>query len=164
MRALVLGRFQPLHLGHVRMIEYAASQCEYLTIGIGSCNKTPDIENPFTAEEREEMLKESLTLTIPYELKRIPDFGDNNRWIRWIRENIRFDAFLTNSQKEREIFTDAGLKVLPIPFFRREEYSSTEVRKRIIEGGDWRSLIPDGTMKVFEEADGINRITNLKKP
>jgi nicotinamide-nucleotide adenylyltransferase len=163
MRAIVVGRFQPLHFGHVSMIEYAASQCEYLTIGIGSCNRDGSIENPFTAEEREEMLKESLTLAIPYELKRIPDFGDNNRWIAWIRENIRFDALLTNSQREREIFTDAGLKVLPIPFFRRDEYSATEVRKRIIDAGDWRSLIPAGTIKVFEEVDGINRIKTLDK-
>jgi len=161
MRSLVLGRFQPLHLGHVKMVEYAADKSTFITVGVGSCNCSETADNPFTASEREWMLRESLDLKIPYELKRIPDFGDNGRWISWIMENIGFDVFMTNSSAERRIFEDADLKVESIPFFNREVYWATEVRRRILEDEDWASLLPQGTVRVLGAIDGIYRIKRL---
>jgi nicotinamide-nucleotide adenylyltransferase len=161
MRSLVIGRFQPLHLGHMRMISYVADRSNFLTIGLGSCNSPPTSENPFSAEERERMIKESLKIPISYDLKRIPDFGENRAWVRWIVENVRFDSFWTNSQVERKIFEDARMKVEEIPFFDRETYSATEVRKRILEDGDWATLLPEGTVKVLGEIDGIYRVKEL---
>lgn len=161
MRALVVGRFQPLHIGHVRMLEYAASKATYLIIGVGSCNSAKTPENPFTAEEREEMLKQSLELKRPYELKRIPDFGDDVKWSGWIRENLSYDAYMTNSVRERAIMEAAGVNVLPIPFFERDLYSATEVRRRMLADGDWMSLLPEGTVKVMGTVDGIYRVKKL---
>ena len=163
MRSLVVGRFQPPHIGHIRMLEYAASKSKYLIIGLGSCNKSGTLDNPFTAEEREEMLKESLNIKTPYEIKRIPDFGDNDKWIEWIKENIGFDVLFTNSENEKEIFTKAGFKVNPLPLVDRETYSATEVRERILGGGDWSSLLPTGTIKVLGRVDGRHRIRQLSK-
>jgi nicotinamide-nucleotide adenylyltransferase len=161
MRSLVIGRFQPLHLGHIRMIEAAAERSTFLVIGIGSCNSASTLENPFTAEEREEMVKASLDLGIPYEMKRIPDFQDNGKWIGWIRENISFDALLTNSPNEKGIFGGVGVKVEDLPFFDRELYSATEVRRRMLEDGDWATLLPQGTIKVLSTIDGIFRVKKL---
>jgi nicotinamide-nucleotide adenylyltransferase len=161
MRSLVIGRFQPLHLGHIRMIEYVAEKSSFLMIGLGSCNSPPSSENPFTAEEREGMIKESLKLPISYDIKRIPDFGDNRAWIKWVQENINFDVFWTNSPNEEKIFQEAGRKVQEIPFFDREPYSATEVRERILKDGDWATLLPQGTVKALGAIDGIYRIKNL---
>jgi len=158
---LVVGRFQPLHLGHVGMIEYAASQSNYLIIGLGSCNKCDLLENPFSAQEREQMIKESIDVPIPYEIRRIPDFGDPPKWIAWIRENISFDVFVTNSLNERRIFEEAGFKVMDSPFFDRDEYTASQVRKRIIEDGDWAALLPTGAVKVMSQIDGKGRIKRL---
>jgi len=162
MRSLVVGRFQPLHIGHLKMLEYAASKSKYLVIGLGSCNKSGTWDNPFTAEEREEMIKESLEVETPYDIKRIPDFDDDGRWIQWIRENLGFDVFMTNSIHERRIFEGAGVKVLDIPFFNRNIYSATEVRKRILEDRDWAALLPVGTVKVLTRINGRDRIKKLK--
>jgi len=162
MRSLVVGRFQPLHLGHLKMLEYAASKSKYLVIGLGSCNKCDTWENPFTAEEREEMIKESLKVQVPYEIKRVPDFDDDGVWLKWIRDNVGFDILMTNSLPERRIFEEAGLKVLDIPFFDRSNYSATNVRERMLAGGDWASLLPVGTTKVLTRIDGTSRIRQLK--
>jgi nicotinamide-nucleotide adenylyltransferase len=162
MRSLVIGRFQPLHLGHLKMLEYSASKSTYLVLGLGSCNESGTWENPFTAEERGEMIKQSLVTETPYEIKRIPDFEDDAKWIQWIMENLSFDVFMTNALPERRIFEEAGLKVLDVPFFERKLYSATEVRNRILEGQDWRGLLPDGTLKVLDEIGGEERIRKLK--
>jgi len=109
------------------------------------------------------MIKESLELPVPYELKRIPDFDDSLKWISWIRENIHFDVFASNSAVEKKIFEDAGFKATDIPFYDREKYSSTQIRERIISGGDWQSLLPAGTIRVMSEIGGVDRIRELAK-
>lgn len=162
MRSLVLGRFQPLHIGHVKMVEYAADKSKYLVIGLGSCNKSGTWENPFSAQEREEMLKQSLELDKPFEIKRIPDFEDDNMWVQWIIENLNFDVFMTNSLRERRIFEEEGLKVLDIPFFERDLYSATNVREMIMVDGDWASLLPVGTVKVLTKIGGRSMIKEMK--
>src|SRR3989344_3683432 len=53
---LVIGRFQPLHLGHKYLIEKALEVCDKLIIGIGSANKN-DGKNPYPADMRVEFLK-----------------------------------------------------------------------------------------------------------
>ncbi len=152
-----------MHLGHLKMMEYVASRSKYLVVGIGSCNRQGTQDNPFSAQEREQMIKESLELPVPYELKRIPDFDDSLKWISWIRENIHFDVFASNSAVEKKIFEDAGFKATDIPFYDREKYSSTQIRERIISGGDWQSLLPAGTIRVMSEIGGVDRIRELAK-
>jgi nicotinamide-nucleotide adenylyltransferase len=119
-------------------------------------------ENPFTAEERESMIKKSLNIKIPYSFKRIPDFDDDEKWVKWIASKIGFDVVMTNSENERKIFSKAGFNVVEIPFFDRDTYSATEVRRRILAGEDFMHLLPKGTLEVIEEIDGINRIKKTK--
>lgn len=143
------------------MIEYVAGQCTYLSIGLGSCNKRGTGENPFSAEEREAMIKASLDIAVPYDIKRIPDFGDYDKWIAWIGENIGFDVFYTNSQRENKIFTKAGFEVKPIPFFNRTTYCATNIREAIISGDSLNELLPDGTLSVLEDIDGFERLKEV---
>ncbi|MDO5650466.1 MAG: adenylyltransferase/cytidyltransferase family protein, partial [Gallicola sp.] len=52
-----IGRFQPLHDGHVKIIERAHELSDNVMIGIGSTNQSRSTKNPFTFEERSEMIK-----------------------------------------------------------------------------------------------------------
>lgn len=60
MNGLLIGRFQPFHMGHLSAVKFALSQVEKLWIGIGSSNKSHEKRNPFTADERKEMILSSL--------------------------------------------------------------------------------------------------------
>ncbi|MGZ7066844.1 MAG: nicotinamide-nucleotide adenylyltransferase, partial [Methanobacterium sp.] len=44
-----------------------------------------------------------------------------------------------------------------------EIYSGTEVRRRMLAGGDWESLVPESVVDVIKEIDGISRIKDLSK-
>ena len=55
-RGLFIGRFQPFHLGHLSDIKNAFKEVDELAIGIGSSNEKHTKENPFTVEERTEMI------------------------------------------------------------------------------------------------------------
>jgi len=52
MNGLLIGRFQPFHLGHLEALKFASSKVDNLWLGLGSSNKSIEKSNPFSAEER----------------------------------------------------------------------------------------------------------------
>lgn len=51
-----IGRFQPLHAGHEFVVREALRQTQNLIILVGSANRSRDVRNPFTYEERVQMI------------------------------------------------------------------------------------------------------------
>ncbi|MEB3860169.1 MAG: adenylyltransferase/cytidyltransferase family protein, partial [Desulfurococcales archaeon] len=56
-RLLVPGRFQPLHRGHLKTIDYALGLSEKVIVVIGSAQESFTLANPLTAGERFEILE-----------------------------------------------------------------------------------------------------------
>jgi bifunctional NMN adenylyltransferase/nudix hydrolase len=56
-----IGRFQPAHLGHIATMQAALEHANRLIVVIGSHNVPRDIINPWTAAERETMIRSCLT-------------------------------------------------------------------------------------------------------
>jgi nicotinamide-nucleotide adenylyltransferase len=150
MKALVIGRFQPLHNGHVRMIKKASDNADELIIGIGSSNKSRTYKNPFTFDEREFMIRASIEPDVHFDVIGIPDFGNNDKWIAWIDDNIDFDIFLSNSKNEIKIFKDYGFKTSPLEM-RTDNISSTKVRELMIEKKSIDRMVPSVVMKFINE-------------
>ena len=78
---IVLGRFQPFHNGHVAMIEAALSHQKTLRICIGSSQAEQSLDNPWTADEREEMIRVWLAGR-DVEIVHVPDLGDPPNYVR----------------------------------------------------------------------------------
>ncbi|RLI90634.1 MAG: nicotinamide-nucleotide adenylyltransferase [Candidatus Altiarchaeales archaeon] len=161
-KALIIGRFQPFHLGHLKMIEWAANEVEKLIIGIGSSQESHTLKNPFTASERREMIERSLKTRFRYEIYEIPDVNNDDIWVSHVRKLVPdFDVVYTNSDWVRDLFEREGFVVRGTPLFKPEVYSGTEVRKRMIGGKDWQSLVPLGTIEVIKEINGVERLKRL---
>ncbi|RZI96904.1 MAG: bifunctional nicotinamide-nucleotide adenylyltransferase/Nudix hydroxylase [Variovorax sp.] len=58
--AIVIGRFQPVHFGHQRLIEEGLRAAERVIVVVGSDRKPRSVKNPFTFDERERMVRASL--------------------------------------------------------------------------------------------------------
>lgn len=54
-----IGRFQPFHLGHKHVIETALQMAKNVIVLIGSSNSSRNSRNPFTFEERKQMILDS---------------------------------------------------------------------------------------------------------
>ena len=80
MIGFLIGRFQPFHLGHLEAIKFALSKVEHLHVGIGSSNKSHQERNPFTADERKEMILLSIEDDIAKRISihYIPDVDDRS--------------------------------------------------------------------------------------
>jgi len=57
--AVFIGRFQPLHLGHVHVIEHALEDADTVCILVGSSFMPRSYRNPWLFEERKEMILNS---------------------------------------------------------------------------------------------------------
>ncbi len=157
--AFVIGRFQPFHNGHVKLIEYASDEAEKVIIGIGSSQESHTQENPFTASERRDMIERSLKTFNRYEIIDIPDINNDQIWVSHVKRiSPKFDVVYTNAEHERELFGEAGFDVEVPPFYSRDMYSGTRIRNRIALDERWTQLVPQGTIEVIKKVDGVRRI------
>lgn len=88
---LAIGRFQPVHDGHMQAFKIAASQVNTLNILIGSANVCRSIKNPWTYTERVDMIRkrlfqEGITNIKFYSLNDYP--YNDHRWITEVRAII----------------------------------------------------------------------------
>ncbi len=47
-RGFYIGRFQPYHQGHHRVVQDIAEEVDELVVGIGSADQSHSVRNPFT--------------------------------------------------------------------------------------------------------------------
>lgn len=74
-----------------------------------------------------------------------------------------FDRVYSGNPLVQRLFSEDGYEVTAPPLFYRERYSGTEVRRRMLDDGDWRSLLPDSVVEVIDEINGVERIKHLAK-
>jgi len=164
MNGLLIGRFQPFHLGHLDAIKFALSKVDKLWLGIGSSNKPPQKNNPFTAEERKEMILSSIDDSISNRIQIffIPDLENHQKWIEKIDTIVpKFEIIFSNDELTKHLFSKRGTTVQLVPFTQRDSLSGTNVRDKIITDQKWEHLVPDGTRKVLDKPGTKDRLKGL---
>ncbi|KPV64674.1 MAG: Nicotinamide-nucleotide adenylyltransferase [Candidatus Bathyarchaeota archaeon BA1] len=167
-RGVFVGRFQPLHNGHMGAIKDMLEKVDELVIVVGSSQYSHRMENPFTVGERITMIREALKEEgIPTSRCWIVPVPDVHIHMIWVAQVVgytpKFDIVYTNEPLTRRLFIEAGFKVEPVPFHEREVYSATEIRKRIMNGEDWEELVPKCVAQFIKEVGGVERLRDLAK-
>ena len=88
---IFIGRFQPVHQGHIHALGIAASQVEKLYILVGSANQCRSIKNPWTFQERVQMLRNKLRNAniSNYEILPLNDYRySNSQWMSDVRATV----------------------------------------------------------------------------
>ncbi len=163
MRGLYIGRFQPYHLGHQAVICKIAEEVDEIIIVIGSAQESHTPENPFTAGERMDMIYTALgdlrsrCYVIP-----LQDVKRNAIWVAHLRSMVpSFDLAYSNNPLVVELFSEAGVEVRRSPMFSRNVFSGTAIRRLMLEGGDWRSLVPASVASVVDDIGGAERLASI---
>jgi len=167
-RGLYVGRFQPFHLGHLSAIHTVLKEVDELVIVVGSAQYSHTISNPFTAGERLTMinlaLQESGLDCHRVWLVPVPDVHLHMLWVAALEGYTpKFEVVYSNEPLTRRLFTEAGYTIRGIRFFERKIYSSTDIREKMVNGGDWKRLVPKSVAEFITEIDGVNRIVDLTK-
>ncbi len=164
MNGLLIGRFQPFHLGHLDALRFALSKVDKLWIGLGSSNKPLQKNNPFSAEERKEMILSSIdeSMKSRIQIYFIPDLENHIKWIELIDTLVpKFDTVFTNDELTRHLYSKRDVEVLPIPFVKRDILSGTNIRDMIISDQTWEDLVPEGTKIFLYKTSAKQRLKNL---
>jgi nicotinamide-nucleotide adenylyltransferase len=162
-RGFYIGRFQPYHNGHQSVIENIAEEVDELVVGIGSAGDSHSRHDPFTAGERIMMITKSLVdLDLVTYVVSIEDLDRNSVWVSHVQSmSPDFDVAYSNNPLVIRLFREAGVEVRQSPMFNRGVLEGTEVRERMVEGGDWERLVPGAVVEVIDEIDGIDRIQQV---
>ncbi|NPE31280.1 nicotinamide-nucleotide adenylyltransferase [Methanococcoides sp. SA1] len=162
-RAFYIGRFQPFHLGHHSVITSIAEEVDELIIGIGSAQTSHEVNNPFTAGERVMMIRHALEdIDVHFYALPIDDTLQNPIWVSYVTSRTPpFDTVYTNNPLVIELFEETGVTVKQPPMYHREEYSGTEIRRRMLAEEEWKHLVPNAVADVIEEINGVRRLRRV---
>jgi len=165
-RGLYIGRFQPIHLGHLHCIRNILTKASEIIIVIGSAQFSHTLHNPFTAGERVTMLRMALDEAkidaSKYFLIPIRDLRIHDLWVpHLVSQTPRFEIVFSNEPVTSRLFKESGFRVEPIPFYDREQFSATEIRERIVKGSDWEKLVPPSTSAYIRTIFGDERLREL---
>lgn len=164
MNGLLIGRFQPFHKGHLSAVNFGLSKVENLWIGIGSSNKSHETKNPFTADERKEMIISSLDSESLKQVKvfYVPDIGDHEKWTFHVDSIVpKYDVVFSNDDFTLSLYKKRGMQVIEVPLLQRDMISGTKIREMILQGKEWSGLVPEGTKNVLLKINAKERLANI---
>ncbi|WP_206795416.1 adenylyltransferase/cytidyltransferase family protein [Amycolatopsis sp. MtRt-6] len=174
--AVVHGRFQPLHVGHLEYLLAGKAACAELIVGITNPDSDAVVEeptqpgrhrpeaNPFTFYERQLMVDAALVgAGVPRSRFRIVPFPHSTpRLLRFyvppdaVHLITIYDAW--GEEKLRRL-TAEGLRCEVLWRRRKKVTSGTEIRRRMAGGEDWQDLVPAGVAAVLK---GLSTTRNLR--
>jgi len=125
MKALFVGRFQPLHAGHVHAINAAREQYGDVTVVVGSSQEAGTALNPLPVDQRIAALRTELP---DVRVVAQEDVFNDKEWVRQIARKVDFDAVVTGNDWVRDCFRNAGHRVEEPEWYMPEKYNGTRIR------------------------------------
>jgi nicotinamide-nucleotide adenylyltransferase len=166
--ALFIGRFQPLHHGHIYVIKKILKTHNLLKIGIGSSQLSNTLNDPFTSEERKQFLISALKKReIPlesYKIFEIPDIFDAQKWPAHVESIVgEFNTVYSNSDWVRQLFQRRGINVGEKMVIFKNKFNGSHIRKLMLKNNKgWVTLIPKEVVNLIKKFKGVERIKSLK--
>lgn len=137
-----VGRFQPLHRAHVEVLRRALSLADTVCVLIGSTDKPRTIKDPFSFDERRQMILSVLS-EAERERVRIGAVQDSTYndvdWLRWVQDAVAAELGGTADRRigligHEKDASSYYLRMFPqwplVEVDASEDVSSTEIREQ----------------------------------
>ena len=88
--AVLIGRFQPFHQGHAALLKQALEAAPRVVVVIGSAFQARTPKNPFTWQERADMIRQTLSAADQERTTFLPirDYYDEEKWLQAVRTGV----------------------------------------------------------------------------
>ncbi|MGB0856092.1 MAG: nicotinamide-nucleotide adenylyltransferase [Nitrosopumilus sp.] len=168
MRGLMMGRFQPFHLGHLDLAKQILAECDEVIIAITSSQFNYLEKDPFTAGERIEMihnsLKESSLDLTRYFIVALENQFNVATWASYLKSALPyFDKVYSGNDYVSMLLSDSGISVVKPKFLDRNQYNATKIRQMIISDENWQDLVPNTVSELLIKINAKNRLDVISK-
>lgn len=150
---IYIGRFQPLHNGHLHLLNTAKKQSDVLVL-IGSATESRSIKNPFPIALVYDMLKPYATF-----IEGISDYPtDDSPWLAEIQEKVsKYDYKYDNVYIIGHEKDDSSYYLNNFPQWNLKKVSNfqninaTNIREELFRGNINYDLLPENVVKILKE-------------
>ena len=159
---------QPVHNGHMQVIDKILDEVDEIIIGIGSAQLSHELKDPFTAGERIVMMSQALAErdvdSSRYYIIPMQDINFNAIWVSHVKMlTPPFSIVYSGNPLVKQLFQEESFEVRQPPLYDRLHLSGSEVRRRILAGENWQELVPNSTIELLDEINGVERLKNLSQ-
>lgn len=172
-----IGRFQPFHLGHQKVIHQALEQAKQVIVLIGSANSPRTTKNPFTVLERQAMIQGSVQTT---DLQRLhclalddAPYNDD----KWLMNTMQAIESISDRQDRIGIIghdkDNSSYYLTCFPQYQKfwvdnfQNLSATPIRQAYFRGGqhwqDAKQQLPPSSQRVLTEFLTSPHFSRLQK-
>lgn len=158
----MVGRFQPFHSGHRALVRKAIEDCVDVVVGVGSSNAKPSLRNPFTFEERRQMVA---AVFPDVRVLALPDIHDPPRWATHVLSITGpVDKVYGNDTESTDLFEAAGLPVVSPGLVDRERFEARAIRALMAEDDpSWRKAVPPEVALLLEQWQAPKRLLTMER-
>ena len=162
--ALLPGRFQPFHRGHVVIAQAVVADGHELLVIIGSAQEAVTWENPFSAGERREMVSAGLAVANlePKAIVTVEDVNDDDRWVaHTIAQLPPFDCVYSANSLVQRLFREAGYSVTAVELQNRQAWEGAAIRQALAAGEAWEAALQPEVAALVRRYGGPERLRSL---
>jgi bifunctional NMN adenylyltransferase/nudix hydrolase len=168
--AVFIGRFQPFHKGHLTACLQALQSADKLIILVGSATSSPNIRNPFSFEERKEMILANL---LPYANKVIilpirDYYYSDPAWLAQVQKNVATASNNSNSialigfkKDETSYYLDLFPQWENVEVDYVNNINATRIRENYFSSTDFQIDLPQQTITFLEKFKNTSKYNNL---
>lgn len=175
--AMVVGRFQPYHIQHHALISHALTVGNQVIVVLGSAKSAPDVKNPFTPIQREEMIRACFDEETNKRLKfyGVRDYPYNdNLWLTEV-QNIAHENLIEKEGSTLALvghFKDESSYYLKLfPQWKLEQFegkkldlNATDIRASYFEERkEWLADVPEAVRNYLQEFSNTESYQTLKR-
>jgi len=166
MRGLMMGRFQPFHLGHLELVKQILNECDEVIIALTGSQFNYIEKDPFTSGERIEMIHQALKEN-DVDLNRCYIVAVENQfniatWAGYLKSTLpNFEKVYSGNDYVAMLLADSGYEVVSPNFYEREKFNATKIRKMIANDNDWEQFVPSAVSKIIKKINGVVRIKTI---
>src|SRR3989338_6712962 len=155
-RALFIGRFQPFHNAHLIDIKKVLKEADEVIIAIGSSQEKNTLDNPFSYNERKQMIVNTLKKNKikNYKIYPVPDLYNDKKWVEYMKNNLpSYDFVYSGNLWTLKCFKRFDSKAKKIKLIKG--ISSTIVRNNMIKNKNWQKLVPKEISDYIKKIKGV---------
>lgn len=168
--AVIIGRWQPFHRGHMELGREALKIADHVVWVIGSHRSAPTLKNPWSCSQRQDMIQSAFEPAAVAQMSFIPvrdHYGNDEKWATEVKNGVynavgRVPTILLGAFKDKSSYYLDLFPNWALHSIKPGVNNATDIRAEYFDRGDlWFDQVHPNVlakMNEFQEMDTFKRL------